>query len=139
MWKTIGIDRFLLVQTPVSLIAAAAGVWLFYIQHQFEDTYWEPHESWDYFDAALQGCSYYDLPRVLHWFTGNIGYHHIHHLNSLIPNYKLEEAYKGVPAFQDARRLTLARSLRCAGLKLWDPEGRKLVGFRRLTSTAAMP
>lgn len=137
MWQTIGIERFLMVQVPIFLISAAAGVWMFYIQHQFEDTYWEPHSSWDYFDAALQGCSLYDLPRVLHWFTGNIGFHHIHHLNSLIPNYKLEQAYKEVPAFQEATHLKLWGSLKCASLKLWDPKQGKLVGFGHLKSLPA--
>jgi acyl-lipid omega-6 desaturase (Delta-12 desaturase) len=126
-WRT-----FLLVHLPITLLAGTAGVWLFYVQHQFEDTYWEEDSDWDFFRAGAHGSSFYDLPRVLHWFTGNIGYHHIHHLTSLIPNYRLQECFRNTPEMQRVTRLTLGQSLRCAGLKLWDEERQELVGFRAL-------
>jgi omega-6 fatty acid desaturase (delta-12 desaturase) len=115
---------------PVMLLAATVGVWLFYIQHQFEAAYWEPRPEWDFHAAALRGSSFYDLPRVLHWVTGNIGFHHIHHLASRIPNYRLRECHEQNPAFHAAPRLTLLQSLRCAQLALWDDEQHKLVPFR---------
>jgi omega-6 fatty acid desaturase (delta-12 desaturase) len=115
---------------PVMLLAATIGVWLFYIQHQFEDAYWEPKSSWNYQAAALEGASYYDLPRVVHWMTGNIGFHHIHHLSSKIPNYRLRECHNANPALQSAPRLTLWGSLKCARLALWDVEQRRMISFR---------
>ncbi len=114
---------------PVMLLSATIGVWLFYVQHQFETAYWESRSRWDFQAAALRGSSFYDLPRVLHWMTGNIGFHHIHHLASRIPNYRLRECHEANPAFQAAPRLTLLQSLRCARLALWDAEHRKLVPF----------
>jgi omega-6 fatty acid desaturase (delta-12 desaturase) len=137
VWMTIGIKAFLMVQLPISLVAGAAGVWLFYIQHQFEDTYWEKDPTWSYNDAALGGSSYYDLPRVLHWFTGNIGVHHVHHLSSRIPNYRLQKCFRENPELQKAPRLTLWQSVRCAQLKLWDEEGGRLIGFGDLTRARA--
>jgi omega-6 fatty acid desaturase (delta-12 desaturase) len=113
----------------VTLLAATVGVWLFYIQHQFEDTYWEAKPQWDFQAAALTGASFYDLPRVLHWMTANIGFHHIHHLSSRIPNYRLRACHEANPAFQTAPRLTFWASLKCANLALWDTERRKLVPF----------
>jgi omega-6 fatty acid desaturase (delta-12 desaturase) len=129
---TIGLPRLLLVQLPVTLIASVIGVWLFYIQHQFEPTYWQHHNHWQFHRAGLQGSSYYDLPAVLRWFTANIGLHHIHHLNSQIPSYKLQQCFNDTPPLQNVTRLTLWRSLRCASLKLWDEGQQKLVGFQRL-------
>jgi omega-6 fatty acid desaturase (delta-12 desaturase) len=117
---------------PVILLAATIGVWLFYIQHQFEDTYWEPRENWDFRAAALQGASFYDLPSVLHWMTGNIGFHHIHHLASRIPNYRLRECHEANPPLQTVPRLTLWGSFRCARLALWDVERHSLISFRTL-------
>jgi omega-6 fatty acid desaturase (delta-12 desaturase) len=114
---------------PVMLLAATIGVWLFYVQHQFEAAYWEPRPQWDFHAAALQGSSFYDLPRVLHWLTGNIGFHHIHHLASRIPNYRLRECHEANPAFHAGPRLTLLQSLRCARLALWDAEQQKMVPF----------
>ena len=137
MWKTIGIKAFLAVQLPITLLAGTAGVWLFYIQHQFEDTHWEKDDAWSFHVAGLEGSSYYDLPRVLHWFTGNIGVHHIHHLSSRIPNYRLQQCLRENPELQQVTRLTLRRSLKCARLKLWDEERRKLVGFHHLGSIPA--
>jgi omega-6 fatty acid desaturase (delta-12 desaturase) len=122
-------EAVLLGWLPVMLLAATIGVWLFYIQHQFEEAYWEPRPQWDFHAAALHGSSFYDLPRVLHWLTGNIGFHHIHHLASRIPNYRLRECHEANPAFHGVPRLTLWQSLKCARLALWDPEQRKLVPF----------
>ena len=114
---------------PMLHVATAAGGWLFYIQHQFEDTTWERADEWTFQAAALQGSSYYELPPVLNWFTGNIGLHHIHHLNSMIPNYRLMECLKASPELEQLNRLTIGDSWKCAGLKLWDEDKRELVGF----------
>jgi omega-6 fatty acid desaturase (delta-12 desaturase) len=122
----------LLVQAPILLIAGAAGVWLFYVQHQYEDAYWDRGAAWSYERAAFEGSSYYDLPRVLHWFSGNIGYHHIHHLASRVPNYRLRECFESEPRLRRAPRLTLRSSLRSARLRLWDEESRRLVPFSAL-------
>lgn len=139
MWKTVGIVAFVKVQLPITLIGGVAGVWLFYIQHQFEETYWEKQESWDFHAAGLRGSSYYDLPRILNWFTGNIGVHHVHHLSSRIPNYRLRQCFRENPELHDVTRLTLWGSLKSARLKLWDEEQRKLVGFRHLVALRARP
>jgi omega-6 fatty acid desaturase (delta-12 desaturase) len=120
----------LLGYLPVMVLAASIGVWLFYVQHQFEDTYWEAEPRWDFYKAALEGCSYYDLPRVLHWITGHIGFHHIHHLSSKVPNYRLRDCFRDNPELHDAKRIGLADSLKCLRLALWDEERRKLVSFR---------
>ncbi|MFP7722714.1 fatty acid desaturase [Lysobacter sp. A3-1-A15] len=129
MGFAIGWSTVLLVHLPVVLIAGAAGVWLFYVQHTFEDAYWTRGQQWDSHEAAIAGSSFYDLPRVVHWFTGNIGYHHIHHLASRIPNYRLRECHESSPLLQAAPRLTLWSSLRSAGLKLWCEESQRMVGF----------
>ncbi|WP_419730956.1 fatty acid desaturase [Lichenicola sp.] len=115
---------------PVTVLAATIGIWLFYIQHQFEDAYWEPKPDWDFQAAALKGSSFYDLPRALHWLTGNIGFHHIHHLSSRIPNYRLRACHEENPALQGVSRLSLLGSLKCARLAVWDSEHGKLVSFR---------
>jgi omega-6 fatty acid desaturase (delta-12 desaturase) len=126
---TIGVSAFLKVQLPITLLAGTLGVWLFYIQHQFEDTYWRRQPSWDYREASVKGSSYYDLPAIINWFTGNIGVHHVHHLCSRIPNYRLHKCLQENPDLQDVTRLTLVDSLRCVRFKLWDEESRQLVGF----------
>jgi len=131
-WQTIGLKNLILVQAPITLLSGTIGIWLFYVQHQFEDTYWERQKDWDFKLAGLQGSSYYDLPVWLHWFTGNIGYHHIHHLASQIPNYRLRQCFAEVPELQHVTRLTIRESLRCIGLKLWDEKTREMVGFSRL-------
>ena len=136
-WKLIGIKSFLMVQLPITLMAGAAGMWLFYIQHQFEDTYWERHEEWSFHKAGIEGSSFYDLGPILHWFTGNIGYHHIHHLASRVPNYKLRQCYRDVPQLHEVTRLGILKSFHCATLKLWDEEVKTLVGFRHLKSVRA--
>jgi omega-6 fatty acid desaturase (delta-12 desaturase) len=125
----VGLRATLLVQLPVMVIAGAAGVWLFYVQHQFEATYWEHDENWSVERAAFAGSSFYDLPALLHWFSGNIGYHHIHHLASRVPNYRLRECFESHPPLQQAPRLTLRSSLRSARLKLWDEQQQRLVPF----------
>jgi omega-6 fatty acid desaturase (delta-12 desaturase) len=129
---SIGIKAFILVQLPIIMIGAGAGVWLFYVQHQFEGVYWERHASWDYEAAAIKGSSFYELPRVLQWFTGNIGFHHIHHLSPRIPNYYLERCHRENPMFQVVKPITLLSSLKSLELRLWDEEQRQLVGFGHL-------
>ncbi|MBI4161476.1 MAG: fatty acid desaturase [Acidobacteria bacterium] len=127
-----GIMPYLLLQLIVMMVAGAAGVWLFYVQHQFEDAYWERSEDWNFTAAALQGSSFYKLPRILQWFSGNIGYHHVHHLSSRIPNYNLERCHKSHPLFQGLKPITLVSSLNSLTIHLWDEGLRKLVGFRHL-------
>jgi omega-6 fatty acid desaturase (delta-12 desaturase) len=117
---------------PVVFVATGIGTWLFYVQHQFEETYWAEDEEWDYSLAALEGSSYYRLPKVLQWFTGNIGFHHIHHLSPRIPNYKLEACHKSNPDLQDVTELTVITSLKSAGLTLWDEEAKRLISFGEL-------
>ncbi len=124
-----GFWAFVAVQGSILVITSALGVWLFYVQHQFEETYWEHHEDWSYTEAALEGSSFYQLPKVLQWFTGNIGFHHIHHLSPRIPNYYLEECYAKNPMFQDANVLTLRESLSTIWVKLWDEDQKKMIGF----------
>ncbi len=127
---TIGLRTYLLIQAPIISIAAALGVWLFYVQHQYEGVYWAKHEEWDPITAALHGSSYFQLPKVLQWFSGNIGLHHIHHLRPRIPNYKLQECYDRVPELQDVEPLTLLTSFKCLNLNLWDEQQQRLVSFR---------
>ena len=127
----LGWQVVLLVQLPVLLVAGALGVWLFYVQHSFEHAYWSRQKDWDSNQAAVTGSSYYDLPRVLHWLTGNIGYHHIHHLAPRIPNYRLRAAFESSPLLQRAPRLTLRSSLKCVRMKLWDEDQGRMVSFPR--------
>jgi omega-6 fatty acid desaturase (delta-12 desaturase) len=127
-----GVVPYLVIQLTVLLVAGAAGIWLFYLQHQFEDAYWERGENWDYAAAALQGSSFLRLPRIVQWFSGNIGFHHIHHLSPRIPNYNLERCHESDPVFQAVRPMTLLESLRALGLRLWDESAKKLVSFRQL-------
>lgn len=131
-WATVGLGTYVVLQVAVSWISGIFGIWLFYVQHQFEDVYWSRHEDWDRLRAALEGSSYYKLPKVLQWFSGNIGFHHIHHLRSSIPSYHLQACYDAIPEVRDVPYLTLRTSLRCLGLALWDEEQRKLVRFRDL-------
>lgn len=138
---TIGWQALVAIYLPVVMIAGAAGVWLFYVQHQFEDTYWEGKEEWSFYRAAAHGSSYYDLPGWLHWITGNIGFHHLHHLDSRVPNYRLQDAFYDNPELQRATRLTLRTSLACASLRLWDEEKRTMVGWEavREAKRAGLP
>ncbi|MBC7102196.1 MAG: fatty acid desaturase [Parvibaculum sp.] len=126
----LGWLNFAVMVVPVLVAAAAMGVWLFYVQHQFETTSWDKSEDWDRNSGALNGSSYYVLPRVLGWFTGNIGLHHIHHLCSHIPNYRLQECLDAMPEVKTINRLTIMESLKTASLALWDPQSRKLVSFQ---------
>jgi acyl-lipid omega-6 desaturase (Delta-12 desaturase) len=128
----VGIGTLLLVVLPIIFVASAVGGWLFFIQHQFEATHWEGTEEWDFQTAAVHGSSYYALPKVLQWFTGNIGLHHIHHLNSMIPNYRLQECMDALPALATVNRLTLWESLSCVRYSLWDPVNRRLISFADL-------
>ncbi len=128
----IGFAELLMVQTPIVLLSSFAGVWLFYVQHQFEHTYWCRNEDWNFHQAAVCGSSYYRLPKVVRWFTANIGLHHIHHLCSRVPNYRLQECLEAVPDLRQARRLTISASLKCVWFALWDEERKKMVRFRDL-------
>lgn len=130
MVLTIGLRSFLLAYLPVVVLAGTIGVWLFYVQHQFEETYWDGTADWSFQAAALEGASFYDLPRPLHWVTGYIGFHHIHHLSSRIPNYRLRDCFMENPELRQAKRLSLLSSIRCARLTLWDETSRRLVSFR---------
>ncbi|MHA7775867.1 fatty acid desaturase [Roseibium sp. M-1] len=126
----IGLGPFLVVQIPVTLMAATVGVWLFYIQHQFEDTHWAEQADWNFHHAALHGSSHYDLPRPLRWMTGNIGIHHVHHLAARIPFYRLPEVLRDFPELKDVNRITFQESLKCVKLVLWDESGKRLITFQ---------
>ena len=129
-----GWKAYLLLQTLVVMVAGSAGVWLFYVQHQFEGVYWERSQEWSYTEAALRGSSFYKLPKILQWFSGNIGFHHIHHLSPRIPNYNLEACHNAEPLFQTVQPVTLWTSLKSFTFRLWDEQRRRLVGFRALRS-----
>jgi len=131
----IGWEDFLLVWMPGALLAGSVGIWLFYVQHQFEDTYWERGEEWSYADAALRGSSYLKLPKPLQFVTGNIGLHHVHHLSARIPNYNLQRAHDETPALQNVPTLSLLDGLRAVRLKLWDEERGRLVTFSQARAT----
>ena len=137
LMSAIGVGVFVTVFLPVVLLACWIGGWLFFVQHQFEDTTWDGREGWDFHVSAAIGSSYYELPPVLQWFTGNIGLHHIHHLCAKIPNYRLQECVDSAPALNGVNRLTLVDSLKCITLALWDEDQRKLVGFSHLKQLAA--
>lgn len=132
----VGLSSFLLVHLPVVLIGAAVGVWLFYVQHQFEDTHWDHAPAWSFHEAALHGSSFYDLPPVLRWFTANISIHHVHHLASRIPFYRLTEVLRDFPELRSIGRLTLMQSFTCVRLVLWDEASRCMLSFRDLRRLA---
>ncbi len=127
--STLGWQNFMLVQVPVFWISGALGIWLFYVQHQFEDSYFENEEDWSYVKAAVDGSSYYKLPKALQWITGNIGFHHVHHLSPRVPNYHLEEAHNAVPPLHHATTITLATSLKALRFRLWDEQRKTFVSF----------
>ncbi len=127
-----GLKDYVIIQLIITGIAGTAGLWLFYVQHQFEDVYWERREDWDYTAAALQGSSFYRLPRVLQWFSGNIGFHHIHHLSARIPNYNLERCHNSHPLFQGVKPVTLFASFKSLTFRLWDEQRHKLVHYRAI-------
>lgn len=132
----IGWQAFLLVQLPIFMISGSLGIWLFYIQHTFEDSYFEEDEHWEYVKAAVEGSSYYKLPKVLQWLTGNIGYHHVHHLSPRVPNYKLEEVHNNTAPLQNVPTITLATSLSSLKFRLYDEENKRFVGFNYLKKAA---
>jgi acyl-lipid omega-6 desaturase (Delta-12 desaturase) len=131
MSALIGFKAFLLIQLTVSAFAGALGLWLFYVQHQFEGAFWARSKDWTYTAAALQGSSFYKLPRILQWFTGNIGFHHIHHLSPRIPNYHLQQCHEADPFFKTIKPVTLLASLKFLTFRLWDEQRKVFVGFRR--------
>ncbi len=132
MCMVVGVKEFFMLQLPITLIAGSIGVYLFYVQHQYEDTYWRYRESWNYFAAGLEGASHLVMPKPLQWLTANIGLHHIHHVSSRIPNYNLQRCYDSHPELRDVTKLTLWQSVKTLRLTLWDEDDRKLVGFREL-------
>ena len=134
-----GVLPYLVIQLSMLAVAGAIGFWFFYVQHQFEGVYWERNEQWDYTAAALKGSSFYKLPRVLQWFSGNIGYHHIHHLSARIPNYNLERCHKAHQVFQEVKALRLFPSIKTLTLRLWDEKGKRLVGFGHLRKLRMRP
>ena len=129
LWWSIGWQQLLLVWAPSAMLAGSVGIWLFYVQHQFEDAYWQNAADWNYADAALRGSSYLKLPKLLQFFTGNIGLHHVHHLNARIPNYNLQSAHDENPMLHGVPTLSLWDGLHAVKLKLWDEESGKLVTF----------
>ena len=128
----MGLKAYLVIQLSIMTVAATAGVWLFYVQHQFEGVNWQRHTEWDYATAALEGSSFYKLPRLLQWFSGNIGFHHVHHLSPRIPNYNLEKCHSDGPMFQQVKAVTLRSSLKSLSLHLWDESQNKLVSYAYL-------
>ena len=132
MSAIFGFIPWLIIQLVMMSVAGCSGVWLFYVQHQFEDAYWEETKNWDFTTAAMEGSSYYKLPKVLQWFSGNIGFHHIHHLNPRIPNYNLERCHHSDPFFRNAPELNIFTSLRSIKYRLWDEDNGKMISFRDL-------
>jgi len=130
-WQ-IGWENFLIIQGPIFFVSAALGIWLFYVQHQFEDSYFEEDENWDYVKAAVEGSSFYKLPKLLQWLTGNIGYHHVHHLSPRVPNYHLEDVHNNTLPLQNVPTITLKTSLSSLKFRLWDQENKKFISFKEL-------
>jgi acyl-lipid omega-6 desaturase (Delta-12 desaturase) len=133
---TVGWQTFLLIQGSIFMISGAAGIWLFYVQHTFEDSYFEEDKDWEYVKAAVEGSSFYKLPKLMQWLTGNIGFHHVHHLSPRVPNYKLEEAHKNTLPLQHVPTITLATSLRSLRFRLWDEERKNFVSFKDVKELA---
>jgi omega-6 fatty acid desaturase (delta-12 desaturase) len=132
----VGLASFLLVDAPILMVAATVGGWLFYVQHQFPQTYWEKHANWNGHEASLLGSSHYDLPPVLRWFTANIGVHHVHHLSSRIPFYRLARVLGDHPELRNVGRITLWQSFKCVRLVLWDEQSRRLISFKEFHQRA---
>lgn len=130
---TLGFQNYFLIQFPMLLIAASIGTWLFYIQHQYEEAYWSRNDNWDLTRSGLEGSSYYQLPALLQWIGGNIGFHHIHHVRANIPNYNLQRCHNEIDAFQSVKPLTFRKSLQSLWLNLWDEQDQKLVSFRSIS------
>ena len=133
-----GFVPWLVIQLTMMTVAGGCGVWLFYVQHQFEDAYWVKGEEWDFTTAAMEGSSFYKLPKILQWFSGNIGFHHVHHLNPMIPNYNLEKCHKSDPFFDAAPVLKFFSSFKTINYRLWDEEANKMIGFRQLKRQLAL-
>ncbi|GAA0133174.1 fatty acid desaturase [Paenibacillus sp. YSY-4.3] len=128
----IGWQAFVLVQLPIFFVSGMLGIWLFYVQHQFEHSYFEHDEEWEYINAAVEGSSYYKLPKVLQWITGNIGFHHVHHLSPKVPNYNLEKAHQATPPLHKATTITLKTSLKSLRFRLWDEKNKTFISFKEL-------
>jgi len=126
----VGWQAFLLIQAPIFLISGTMGMWLFYVQHQFEPSYFEHGPEWSYYEAAIEGSSYFKLPRLLQWITGNIGFHHVHHLSPKVPNYNLERVHHTIPMLQNVKTITILSSLKSITFRLWDEENRTFIGFK---------
>ncbi|MBM7662619.1 omega-6 fatty acid desaturase (delta-12 desaturase) [Bacillus mesophilus] len=128
----IGWQNFLLIQGPIFFVSGMLGIWLFYVQHQFEDSYFENEEEWSYVQAAVDGSSYYKLPKVLQWITGNIGFHHVHHLSPRVPNYNLEKAHNATPPLHKATTITIGTSFKSLNYRLWDEDNKTFISFKDL-------
>lgn len=135
----IGWQSFLLVHLPIFMISGSMGIWLFYVQHQFEDSYFEWDDEWEYVKAAVEGSSFYKLPKVLQWMTGNIGYHHVHHLSPRVPNYHLEDAHNNAEPLKHVPTVTVSSSLKSIRFRLWNEETKSFVGFRDLKRLEKKP
>lgn len=137
MGQLIGYQRFFMVQVPITVIASSLGVWMFYVQHQFENTYWNWHQNWDYYDASLYGSSFLVLPRPLQWMTASIGVHHVHHMSARIPNYKLQKVHDENPEFHVVNKVHFSDTLKLINLALWDEDNRRLIRFKDLKKMKA--
>lgn len=135
----IGWQAFIMVQLPIAFVSGFLGIWLFYVQHQFEDSYFENESEWSYVMAAVEGSSYYKLPKLLQWITGNIGFHHVHHLSPKVPNYNLEKAHNATPPLQKATTITLSSSLKALHFRLWDEENKSFISFKQMKSRLNKP
>jgi omega-6 fatty acid desaturase (delta-12 desaturase) len=131
----IGIKAYLLIQVPIVLFAHVIGLWLFYVQHQFEDVTWEREDNWDYKTAAINGSSFLKLPSVFQWFTGNIGFHHVHHLSSRIPNYNLSRCHYENDLFHHVKPIEIFKSFKTLNLNLWDEASKQLISYRSIRIT----
>ncbi len=139
MCLMVGWQAFVMIQAPIFLISGLLGIWLFYVQHQFEDSYFENEDEWSYVMAAVEGSSYYKLPKPLQWITGNIGFHHVHHFSTRVPNYNLEKVHYAAPSLQKATTITLLTSLQSINFRLWDKHNRKFVSFRKIKHLLRKP
>jgi omega-6 fatty acid desaturase (delta-12 desaturase) len=129
----IGVKAYLLIQIPIVIFGYIMGHWLFYVQHQFEEVFWDRNKEWDYKTAAIEGSSFLKLPAILQWFTGNIGFHHVHHLSSKIPNYNLERCHYENDLFKHVKPITLLSSFKTLKLRLWDETSRRMISFKKFT------
>lgn len=136
---TVGWQAFLIIQLPILFISGSIGIWLFYVQHQFEDSYFENEEDWDFVKAAVDGSSYYKLPKVMQWLTGNIGFHHVHHLSPRVPNYNLEKTHENIPPLQKATTITMASSLESIRFRLYDESSQTFVSFKEVKGLLKNP